>query len=433
MSAPERAVFQGARLGRPLLQLALVVLTTLTLLWGVELLRRQDPFLRTRANIPPDLQNLELYLERPTLTLRDGARPLATLQIDALEIERNRVHWRAKRLRQATLYDKQGRALGTAHADELLYNFPAKRLYIAGNPTLTIRRHPLGDFPLTVHTAWVNWDLRAQQIRIEQPIRLHWQEGHGTIQKLRWDLASGTIELERGAFRVSHTLTQERAPSKRKVDIEWDWAQLRSDYSEGKGLRLRDGDTSAFAERAQVYDRKQYAVATGTLRLEDPRIDIEGAKLEIWYAENQKRALLQQNIRMRIKPRKTEPPPEGEGESELEQAKRYPIDATCDQIEYLYRRKVAYLRGNIRAVQQLADGRTRTLVADEAEYDQKAEQLILRGKVIVDEPDRVRLEMPLAIVSLVEGAEDVMTPQGVRGVFYYSDEEEEETPTNGTR
>ncbi|MFN3690752.1 MAG: hypothetical protein ACK4UU_07500, partial [Fimbriimonadales bacterium] len=138
-------------------------------------------------------------------------------------------------------------------------------------------------------------------------------------------------------------------------------------------------------------------------------------------------------VRMRIKPRTTQPPPEDKAESEVEQAKRYPIDATCDLIEYFYRRKVAYLRGNIKAVQSLPEGRTRTLLADEAEYDQRAEQLTLKGKVVLDEPDRLRIETALAIVSLKEGEETVELPQGARGVFYYTEEEEETTPSNGNR
>jgi lipopolysaccharide export system protein LptA len=431
MSAPE--LTRRARLLRPLTQLSLLVLITLALVWSVELIRHQDPFLRAVANLPPELQQLELLLERPTLTLRDGARVLATLHFDALSIERNRVHWRAIRLRQAVLYDERGKTIGIARADELTYNFPAKRLYIAGNPTLTIRRHPLGDFPLTVQTAWLNWDLRYQQIHTDLPTRLSWQDGQGAIERLRWDLASGVLTLERGKFRVSSTLVQERAQPKREIDILWDTAKLRSDHSEVQGLRLRDGDTLATAERADVYDRKRYALATGNLRLEDPRIDIEGKQLEIWYGENQKRARLQNSVRMRIKPRQTQPPPEGEEQSEVEQAKRYPIDATCDDLEYFYRRKVAYLRGNIKAVQQLPEGRTRTLYADEAEYDQNKETLTLKGKVILDEPDRLRLETALAIVSLKEGEETVELPRGAKGVFYYTEENEEATPPNGNR
>jgi lipopolysaccharide export system protein LptA len=431
MSAPEP--IRRARLLRPLIQLSLLVLITLALVWSVELIRRQDPFLRAAANIPAELEQLELLLEQPTLTLRDGARVLATLHLDALAIERNRVHWRAKHLRQAILYDARGEPIGTARADELTYNFPAKRLYIAGNPTLTIRRHPLGDFPLTVQTAWLNWDLRQQQIHTDLPTRLTWQDGQGAIERLRWDLASGVLTLERGRFRVSSALVQERAQPKREIDIQWDTAKLRSDHSEVQGLRLRDGDTLATAERADVYDRKRYALATGNLRLEDPRIDIEGKQLEIWYGENQKRARLQNSVRMRIKPRETQPPPAGEEESEVEQAKRYPIDATCDDLEYFYRRKVAYLRGNIKAVQQLPEGRTRTLYADEAEYDQNKETLTLKGKVILDEPDRLRLETELAIVSLKEGEETVELPRGAKGVFYYTEEDEEATPPNGNR
>jgi hypothetical protein len=86
MSAPEP--IRRARFARPLLQFALLVLFSLALFWGVELLRRQDPFLRAVANLPPELQQLELLLERPTLTLRDGARTRATLHFDALAIER---------------------------------------------------------------------------------------------------------------------------------------------------------------------------------------------------------------------------------------------------------------------------------------------------------------------------------------------------------
>ncbi len=416
---------------RPLLNLSLLILGALALLWGIELVRRQDPFLRFLNTVPSDLQQLELYLERPILTLRDGARPLATLQLERLEIERNRVHWRAVGLQHASIYDEHGKAIGSARARELVYNYPAKRLHISGDLTLRITRHPLGNQPLTVQTAYLNWDLRGQHIDAELPTRLRWSDGQGGIKKLRWNLASGAIELEQGVLHLSSAVLQERTQPQREVDIRWDSATLRSDRSEVKGLRLKDGDTLATAERADVFDRRRYALATGKLRLEDPRVDLEGAKLEIWYGENQKRALLQNQVRMRIKPRDTQPP--SEEETELEQAKRYPIDATCNEIEYFYRRKVAYLRGNIKAVQQLPEGRTRTLTADEAEYDQKNERLILKGKVTLDEPDRIRLETTLAIVSLVEGEETVELPQGATGVFYYTEEDEEASPPNGNR
>ncbi|MDW8106722.1 MAG: hypothetical protein RMK45_04485 [Armatimonadota bacterium] len=429
-TAPEVQLRQGTPLMRALLRLILALMLAVALLWGIELLRRQDPFLRTMTHLPPALQHLELYLERPTLTIRDGTRLVATLQLDALEIERNRVQWRARNLRQATIYDERGNRIGIAQAGELMFNYPARRLHITGNPTLTMYRHPFGTTPLTVQTAHLRWDLRMRRLSADLPTQLRWRDGYGTIQTLAWDLGAGVVELGAGYFRVSSTMLQERAQPKREVEFRYDFAVKHTDHLEVRNLFLRDGDTTATAERANVHERKRYALATGKLRLEDPRIDIEGAKLEVWYGENQKRARLQNQVRLRIKPRKTEPPPEGEPETELEQAKRYPIDATCDEIEYFYRRKVAYIRGNIKAVQQLADGRTRTLTASEAEYDQKNERLILRGKVVVDEPQRIYIETELAIVSLVEGEEKIETPKGAKG-YFYEEEEEETPPPNG--
>ncbi|MDW8052170.1 MAG: hypothetical protein RMJ83_06805, partial [Armatimonadota bacterium] len=375
-TAPEARFWQGTPIVRSLLRLTFALALAVALLWGIELLRRQDPFLRTLAHIPPALQHLELYLERPTITMRDGARIMATLQLDALEIERNRIQWRARNLRQATFYDERGNRIGVAQANELLFNYPARRLHIMGNPTLTMYRHPFGTTPLTLQTAHVFWDLRLRRLKADLPVHIRWNEGYGTIQTLRWDFNAGTLQLGTGRLYISSTAFQEGAQPKRKVEIAYEFAVMHKDRLEVQNLRLRDGDTVATAERADVYERQQYALATGKLRLEDPRIDIEGGKLEVWYGENQKRARLQNQVRIRIKPRKTEPPPEGEPETELEQAKRYPIDATCDEIEYFYRRKVAYIRGNIKAVQQLANGRTRTLTASEAEYDQKNERLI---------------------------------------------------------
>jgi hypothetical protein len=53
--------------------------------------------------------------------------------------------------------------------------------------------------------------------------------------------------------------------------------------------------------------------------------------------------------------------------------------------------------------------------------------------VILDEPDRLRLETELAVVSLKEGEETVELPRGAKGVFYYTEEDEEATPPNGNR
>ncbi|MCS7066841.1 MAG: hypothetical protein NZL85_11300, partial [Fimbriimonadales bacterium] len=58
----------------------LLVLASLALLWGVELLRRQDPFARlARQMAQSGLQNIELRLNDASITLREGKRMLARL------------------------------------------------------------------------------------------------------------------------------------------------------------------------------------------------------------------------------------------------------------------------------------------------------------------------------------------------------------------
>ncbi len=412
---------------RPLLLWLSSLLGALALLWGIHLLRQQDPFLQRFNTLPPDLQEVALHIESPLFVLRDGERLLVEVSADRLDLTQNRSEWVAKGLRRAVLYDEQGKPFAYASAQEMLYNQPLRRLHIGGQPQVRFLRHPFSEGEMKVQLEWLTWDARKELVETQRPLQFHWKEGYGTAQSLRWDLALGRIEVAEGDFRVRASLQETNR--QREVQIQFKRGTVEREVQRGEGLTFRDGDTSAFAERAEVFDRRKYALATGELRMEDPRVDIFGGRLEIWYGENQKRAKLTEQVRLRIKPQKTDEMPPEEEEDEFERAKRYPIDATADEIEYFYRRKVAYLRGNIRATQTLPDGVVRTLTADTAEYNQREEILILRGNVVIDEPNRMRLQTELAIVSLKEGEEKIQFPQGTSGVIFYTEEEEE---PNGT-
>ena len=57
-------------------------------------------------------------METPKLTLREGNRVVAVLEVDRLSVDRNRILWRAQNLRSATFYDEQDVAkalLGVLH------------------------------------------------------------------------------------------------------------------------------------------------------------------------------------------------------------------------------------------------------------------------------------------------------------------------------
>ncbi len=412
---------------RPLLAGLISLLGALALLWFIQLLRQQDPFLQRMNRLPPDMQGIAVHIQSPTFVLRSDARRLAEVDAERLDLNRNRTEWVATGLRRAVLYDEQGEPFAYAHAQQLLYNQPLRRLHLGGHTQVRFVNHPLSKGELTVQLEWLTWDARKEVLETQYPVRFQWAEGYGNARAIVWDLASERITVEAGDFRVRASLQETNR--QREVQVKFARSIIEREVQRGEGLEFRDGDTSALAPQAEVYDRRKYALATGDLLLEDPRIDISGKRLEIWYGENQKRAKLTEQVRLRIKPQKSaEPPPEDE--DEIERAKRYPIDATADEIEYFYRRKVAYLRGNIQAVQTLPDGITRTLTADLAEYNQRDETLILRGNVVIDEPKRMRLQTDLAIVSLKEGEEKIQLPNGTSGVFYYTEEEEEPRDTS---
>lgn len=406
---------------RPLLSLMLLVLGAIAGLWSIETLRQQDPFARfTRRLAQSGLQEVELLLERPQITLRADARAVATLEVDRVVVDRARITWRAENLRRAVFYDERGQPIAQARAGAILYNQPARRIHIQGQPEFVYLRAPLVEKPVRVQMAWLTWDLRTRQLSVPTRMQFEWDDGAGSAEQFVWDLAKGETSLRNGVFRFRVALP-DSPQQPREIEVRFKQARGTGEAQIGTGLTFRDQDAHAAADKAEVYDRKKYILATGALFFEDPRVRLEGEKMEIWY-DSQKRALLHGTVRMRIKPQKTEPPTEEE--TEAEKAKHYPIDAECaGGIEYFYRKKLASLRGGIRATQQL-EGRTRTLTADSAEYDQKNERLILRGNVVLDDPERFRITTHLLIVSTKEGSDEFEMPEGGSGVIYYTEEEE---------
>ncbi|MEN3001942.1 MAG: LptA/OstA family protein [Armatimonadota bacterium] len=409
---------------RPLLGFLVLVFASLALLWSVELLRRQDPFARLAHQMAQSgLQDIELRLSDAAITLREGKRVLARLQVERIDIEKSRILWRAVNLQEGVFYDEKGRPLGRATAGEILYNQPKRQLYITGAPIITLLHNPIlaSASPLVIRAPMLRWDLKVSEVAIEHPFTLEWRNGLARAERLALNLRDSHLRIEKGTLRLQ---TDERN-RRREIDIDFRAFEYQGDIRKGWDLKFRDGDTTVFAPYGEVDNKRKYAIATGNLWMKDPRLDLQGNKLEVWYADNQKRALLRQNVRMLIKPREAtdQPPPEEEEEDKLQEAKRYPVEAECGQIEYFYRKKIAIITGGIKAIQRLKDGRERRLSADRAEYDQKNEILVLTGNVVLEDPDGV-FKLPRLVVSVKEGEEWVKGEDG-SGKLYYTEEEEE--------
>jgi lipopolysaccharide export system protein LptA len=228
---------------------------------------------------------------------------------------------------------------------------------------------------------------------------------------------------------------QDNRKQQRELKITWKGrARSQNDILKVSDLQVLDGDTEMNAKSAELDNEQQHVVATGNLLLKDPRAELTGDKLEAWLDE--KRALLTGSVRLLVKPKengeqkpsvekRTETgtqPPDEEEKFTLENVKKYPIVITCDRIEYFYRKKAASLTGSLKATQTLRNGKTRTLTAEKAEYDQKKEILTLIGNVTI-EFEKGKLLTPKVVVSVKEGDEWFEADPG-SGVITVDEEEE---------
>jgi lipopolysaccharide assembly outer membrane protein LptD (OstA) len=245
--------------------------------------------------------------------------------------------------------------------------------------------------------------------------------------------------LEPVAFLQADPPTQnsgEKQAKTRRVEVTFQRLEEQQGKTRiGEGLVIRDGDTIMTAERAEQDIEAQVIRATGNLRVTDPRVELSADKLTIELKE--KRALLEGNVKILVKPKQSEEQaaePATEETRSLKTEMREPVQITCDRAENLYQKKIITLTGNLKMVQMLKEnGKTRTLTAQKALYNSRTEQVQLIGEVHgVDEKGQ-ELLAPEILVSVKEGDEWLRIDQpGKMVILVEEEEEQEEAPTTSS-
>lgn len=177
--------------------------------------------------------------------------------------------------------------------------------------------------------------------------------------------------------------------------IEYDEAVHSDKTGEGSAKVVKVTTDEGTVLHAQVFtwnDKTKTAHASGDLRMTDPQADAVGTEAEIQYARDKKLVILKGMVHLTLKPKEKDGPQGGAaaakdaGASEEDHSaaalRRYPVEITCDRLEYRYARDVkhAVLTGSFKAVQKLPD-KTRTLLADKAEWFGVEEKIVLHGPV----------------------------------------------------
>lgn len=198
-----------------------------------------------------------------------------------------------------------------------------------------------------------------------------------------------------------------------------------------------DQDTVVKADVFQWNEKTKQARATGNLHLSDERTEGTADLVEIDYRRDRRLMVLTGNVRLVLKPRSRDegkkespkangdgsasgndegkqtagqtPPEENDEESPTAGIRNYPIEVTCDRVEYHYARdkRHAILTGNFKAVQKLKD-HTRTLIAEKAEWFGLEERVLLRGPVKFEDTKGRKGETPEDV--------EIFTQEGKEGI-----------------
>jgi lipopolysaccharide export system protein LptA len=228
-----------------------------------------------------------------------------------------------------------------------------------------------------------------------------------------------------------------------------------------------EDDTVIKADHFTWNDKAKTARATGHLHLSDERVEGTADQADIDYHRDKRVIVLTGNVKLTLKPRKGQteapapgslPPTAGDGKSgapqpegkngqnaaqssaaqsgddnnELSDVRSYPIEVTCDRVEYEYARdkRHAVLTGSFRGVQKLKDY-TRTFTAEHAEWFGREERVVLKGPVHLEDTKGRKGETPEDVeLFTTEGKEAIRLK---KGVYTMPVEEEGAPPPQATQ
>lgn len=264
-----------------------------------------------------------------------------------------------------------------------------------------------------------------------------------------WSLAAG-----------QQTRPQEKAPPAKNGDRPWrlEFDEFFHSDATGKGeatdvVATSDHDTVIRTDLFRWDEKARTAQATGNLHMSDDQAEGTADKADIEYGRGKRLMILTGHVQLTLKPRKDAESgsaqsagsneaqaADGSGrqtvaktdgvtreEDETAGLREYPIEVTCDRVEYQYARdkRHAVLTGSFRAVQKLKDY-TRTLVAERAEWFGNEERIVLSGPVRLEDTKGRKGETPEDVTIYTrKGQESIKLRKGT----YSIPAEDDETPT----
>lgn len=196
----------------------------------------------------------------------------------------------------------------------------------------------------------------------------------------------------------------------------------------GRDFVYKQDDMTITGSQARYNKKTRRLLAEGDLTMDDPQYHTTGDKADVDDSAGKKLAIITGNVKIVIKPKDGGAPADPNQKEDVGATRKRGGTVTCDRLESYYKKKFSTLSGNLVFKQTITkEGREveRTITADHADYDSKAEKMLLYPPVKGRDTDGQTFEFSdVVTVGTKEGAETISSP-GL-GKFTIRIEEEEE-------
>lgn len=220
--------------------------------------------------------------------------------------------------------------------------------------------------------------------------------------------------------------TDKPAPTKGKdvVNIDgdkWKWhgGDDKSAYTITGHVVVRHGDTTVTADKAEYDEKSKVVVVDTNVKIVDGENVITGDKATTFL--NDRKNVIEGHVRLVGTPKKSS---SAKDPATPSAKMREPTTITCDKLEYLYRKKIATVEGNLKITQK-----DRVLVGSRGVYDVNQELVTLTGGVKVTDEKGQTFSSPGDLrASLKEGSEWIESGSGSASLKVDLDEEKDKEP-----
>lgn len=196
-----------------------------------------------------------------------------------------------------------------------------------------------------------------------------------------------------------------------------------------KNFTYTERDMTVTGAKARYGQKTKVLEAEGNLVLDNPKNHMTGDKARYDSRSQVKHAIVTGTVVIVMKPKEG---PAGDNARDVDKEKSKGATAFCDQLDYFKLTDVAILKGHVVFKQTItkSNGRTveRTVTADHAEYDGKAEKVHLFPPVKGTDTDGQKFDADTDVfIGTKEGAETVQTKGRFTITFNTEDEENKDS------